>query len=309
MRSTAPHRPAGHRPLRAAARGAAARTGTGSRSAAATPRPVRPVAAARADRPAGPSGEPPVGETRISEGISIKDLAERMDRKAKDIITRLFLQGGVMRRSTRRSTKRRPAGRRRILADGHGRGVGEALAEDNVRPDPRSHRAGRREEGPRPPVVTFMGHVDHGKTNLLDAIRRRVWRSVRPRNHQHIGAYKVKHLARGCDREIVFLDTPGHEAFTMMRSRGARVTDIVVPVVDRGRRRDAQTDRGDQPRPRRRVPLVVAVNKVDKAGRARIESSRLADRGVLVETRRDVVAVDFRQGLTGIDNLLEMILP
>ncbi|MCU0254768.1 MAG: translation initiation factor IF-2, partial [Acidobacteria bacterium] len=154
--------------------------------------------------------------------------------------------------------------------------------------------------------------VDHGKTSLLDAIRKtRVAEREAGGITQHIGAYKVKHRREGLDREIVFLDTPGHEAFTMMRSRGARVTDIVVLVVAADDGVMPQTIEAINHAKAAAVPLVVAVNKVDKPG-ARPErvKQQLADRGVLVEDfGGDVVAVDVSaKALTGIDNLLEMIL-
>jgi translation initiation factor IF-2 len=171
-------------------------------------------------------------------------------------------------------------------------------------------RASAQEPGavPRPPVVTIMGHVDHGKTKLLDAIRHtNVAEGEAGGITQHIGAYQVE--VQG--RKITFLDTPGHEAFTAMRARGAQVTDIAVLVV--------AADDGVMPQTREavaharaaNVPIIVAINKIDlpTANPARVKQ-QLAENGVIVEEYGGdvpVIEVSAKQRL-GIEDLLEMIL-
>jgi translation initiation factor IF-2 len=181
-----------------------------------------------------------------------------------------------------------------------------AGAEDGVRVTPWGEDAAG-DLVTRAPIVTVMGHVDHGKTSLLDAIRST---AVVAREAggitQHIGASEAVHG----DRRIVFLDTPGHEAFTAMRARGAQVTDIAVIVV--------AADDGVMPQTREaidhvraaRVPMIVAINKIDKpdANPDRVKQE-LADMGVLIEEYGgDVIAVPVSaKQATGIDDLLEMI--
>lgn len=162
---------------------------------------------------------------------------------------------------------------------------------------------------PRPPVVTIMGHVDHGKTSLLDYIRRtNVVAGEAGGITQHIGAYKVD---VGNWKFITFLDTPGHEAFTAMRARGAQVTDIVVLVVAADDAVMPQTVEAINHAQAARVPIVIAINKVDKPG-ANIDRIRqqLADRNVLVEQwggKYQSIEISAKTGLN-ISNLLDLIL-
>jgi translation initiation factor IF-2 len=161
---------------------------------------------------------------------------------------------------------------------------------------------------PRPPIVTIMGHVDHGKTTLLDAIREtKVTEMEAGGITQHIGAYKVKLK----DKEIVFLDTPGHEAFTMMRARGAKVTDIVVLVVAAEDSVMPQTVEAIDHAKAAQVPIVVAINKIDKpdANVTKVKNE-LSQHGVVTEEwgGQDIaVEVSAKQKI-GIEQLLEMIL-
>jgi translation initiation factor IF-2 len=161
---------------------------------------------------------------------------------------------------------------------------------------------------PRPPIVTFMGHVDHGKTSLLDAIRKtKVAETEHGGITQHIGAYRVA-LAHG---EITFLDTPGHEAFTMMRARGAGITDIVVLVVAADDGIMPQTQEAIDHARQAGVSIVVAINKIDKP-QANVDrvKKQLSEVGLAAEDwggKTITVAVSAKTS-AGIDNLLEMIL-
>jgi translation initiation factor IF-2 len=254
--------------------------------------------------------EIPIGEVKISDGLVLKDLAERMNRKAKDIIKRLFLEKGIMAtinhaldQETARWVVEAFGGTARVIEV-----EAEALTEDSSSAEELTpeHRV------PRSPVVTMMGHVDHGKTSLLDAIRKtRVAEREAGGITQHIGAYKVKQEREGKEHEIVFLDTPGHEAFTLMRARGARVTDIVILVVAADDGIMPQTVEAIHHAKAANVPLIVAINKMDKPGAN-------PDRVLQQLTEHEILVEDFggdtvacrvsAKALTGIDQLLEMIL-
>jgi translation initiation factor IF-2 len=164
----------------------------------------------------------------------------------------------------------------------------------------------------RPPVVTIMGHVDHGKTRLLDAIRRTdVVNNEAGGITQHIGAYQVHHPVEGGIREITFIDTPGHEAFTAMRARGAKVTDIAVLVVAADDGVKPQTIEALNHAQAADVPIVVAVNKIDKEGAdpAKVRG-QLTEYGLVAEEYGgDTMFVDVsaRAG-TNIEGLLDAIL-
>ncbi len=238
----------------------------------------------------------------ITEGVTLKELAEKMDIKSKYIIQKLISKGILA--SINQALDLEIA--KEVCAEfGFRAGVitfeQEAEAKQEVPDNPADYRA-------RPPVVTIMGHVDHGKTSLLDAIRQtNVTATEAGGITQHIGAYMVD--IKG--RSITFLDTPGHEAFTLMRARGAQATDIVVLVVAADDGVMPQTVEAIHHAKAANVPIVVAINKIDKPG-AQLDRVKqaLADQGLLAEDwGGDIVTVPVSaKQKTNIDLLLEMIL-
>jgi translation initiation factor IF-2 len=249
--------------------------------------------------PASPEDYRPIA---ITEGVTIKELAEKMDIKSKYIIQKLISRGILASINQALDVE----------------AAKEVCAEFGFRADIISfeQEAEAKQDTPdnledymqRPPVVTIMGHVDHGKTSLLDAIREtNVTATEAGGITQHIGAYKVE--IRG--RSIVFLDTPGHEAFTMMRARGAQATDIVVLVVAADDGVMPQTVEAIHHAKAANVPIIIAINKIDKPG-AQIDRVKqaLSDQGLLAEDwGGEVVTVPVSaKQKTNIDLLLEMIL-
>ena len=250
----------------------------------------------------------------ITEGISVKDLAEKLDVRAKDLIARLLARGVMATvNQTLDSTLATE------LARHFGANANTISFEEQVQAETEAALGPQVEVdtgdgAKRPPVVTIMGHVDHGKTSLLDAIRETdVAAGEAGGITQHIGAYKVK-IAKADSpafgREITFLDTPGHEAFTRMRARGAKVTDIVVLVVAADDGVMPQTIEAIDHAKAASVPLIVAVNKIDKPGALpdRVKK-QLADRGLMPEDwGGNTVFVDVSaKQRTNLDLLLEMI--
>jgi translation initiation factor IF-2 len=248
----------------------------------------------------------------ITEGISVKDLAEKLEIRAKDLISRLLSKGVFA--TINQTLDAELAGE---MARFFGADTNVITFEEQTAKEVDAAAASEAsvpETGIRPPVVTIMGHVDHGKTTLLDSIRiTNVAGGEAGGITQHIGAYKVRITDKdspALGREIVFLDTPGHEAFTRMRSRGAKATDIVVLVVAADDGVMPQTVEAIDHAHAAEVPIIVAVNKIDKPDALpdRVKK-QLADRGLVPEEwggKTVFVDVSAKQK-TNLNLLMEMI--
>ena len=249
----------------------------------------------------------------ITEGISVKDLAEKLDIRVKDVISRLLGRGVFATVNQTLDAELASEMARFFGADTNVITFEEQAAKDT---DAAADGSDESAVGavPRPPVVTIMGHVDHGKTTLLDAIRlTNVAEGEAGGITQHIGAYKVGITDKespAFGREIVFLDTPGHEAFTRMRARGAKATDIVVLVVAADDGVMPQTLEAIDHAHAAEVPIIVAVNKIDKPeALADRVKKQLADRGLMPEDwGGKTVFVDVSaKKKTNLNLLLEMV--
>ncbi len=240
---------------------------------------------------------------RMGETIAVSDLAQKMGIKGKEVIKKLWALG-MMGVNINQDVDLDTA---TLIATEFGYQIeSTAFNEDEVIADAETQDS-PEDLVPRAPVVTIMGHVDHGKTSLLDAIRKaNVAEGEAGGITQHIGAYKV-HADRG---DVVFLDTPGHEAFTAMRARGAQMTDIVVLVVAADDGPMPQTIEALNHAKEAGVPILVAVNKVDKPGaNPDIIRNKLSEHGLVSEewggeTIYVNVSAKTKQG---IDKLLEML--
>ncbi|HLC42458.1 MAG TPA: translation initiation factor IF-2 [Methylomirabilota bacterium] len=269
--------------------------------------PVREVAPAaeaeeKVTRPAVEAPPPPAAKEvkllKLPETVTVGELASAMKRKSGELIKALFDMGIMATINQVLDSAIIKQAAEKFEFDVEVRSLdGEEIVEEEV--DPSQLRL-------RPPVVTVMGHVDHGKTSLLDVIRRtKVVEKEFGGITQHIGAYQVE-TSHG---KVTFLDTPGHEAFTAMRARGAQVTDIVVLVVAADDGVMPQTVEAINHAKAANVPIIVAVNKIDKPGADPERVKRqLANLGLTPEEwggQTIYVGTSAKQGI-GIDNLLEL---
>jgi translation initiation factor IF-2 len=267
-------------------------------AAATTTAPARPARPSRheAPTPAGPL-------LQVVRGATPQTIAEKVDRSPADIVKILFMAGEMVTATTSLSDEAIA-----LVASDLGWDVEIVGLEDELQTDGHVDDVDEAALVPRAPVVTIMGHVDHGKTKLLDAIRStNVVAGEFGGITQHIGAYQA-HVG---DKDITFIDTPGHEAFTAMRARGAKVTDIVVLVVAANDGVMPQTLEALDHARAAGVPIVVAVNKVDldEADPNRVRT-QMVERGVVPsEWGGDYEFVDVSaKNRTNLDGLLETIL-
>jgi translation initiation factor IF-2 len=244
-----------------------------------------------------------VRDVTIPETITVAELAHKMSVKAAEVIKALMKMGQMV--TINQVLDQETA---MILVEEMGHKAKAAKLDDLDALIAETQEGGNVEAEPRPPVVTVMGHVDHGKTSLLDSIRRaRVASGEAGGITQHIGAYHVE-TPKGV---ITFLDTPGHEAFTAMRARGAKVTDIVVLVVAADDGVMPQTKEAVAHAKAGNVPIVVAMNKMDKpeANPERVKQELVAEGVIPEEYGGEVqfIPVSAKTG-KGIDDLLDAIL-
>jgi len=257
------------------------------------------------------SSAPKTASIEVPQSLSVRQLADLLRVSAIDIIKQLMRKGIMANINQTISYEVAAAiatatGYEVHLRPQAGRKLASAMAEVKRRQQLRDKESGELQ--PRPPIITIMGHVDHGKTRLLDAIRQtNVMDSEAGGITQHIGAYQVE--VNG--QKVTFLDTPGHEAFTAMRAHGAHVTDIAILVVAADDGVMPQTLEAIDHARAAGIPIVVAINKIDKSNaNPELVKQQLADAGLLIEEwGGDIICVQVSaKEKTGITELLENLL-
>ena len=243
-----------------------------------------------------------IREVNIPEHVTVKDLAIKMAEKSGDVIKSLMKMGMM---ATINETLDADTAELIVTEFGHKfkRENVEELEKDLI-----SHNDDAKKESIRPPIVTIMGHVDHGKTSLLDKLRNsNIVSGESGGITQHIGAYQIKHN----DKKITFIDTPGHAAFTEMRARGANVTDIIILIVAADDGVMPQTQEAISHAKSANVPIIVAINKCDKpeADPKKIKEQLLSEEIIVEEFSGDVQCIEI-SAETGMnfDKLLESIV-
>ncbi len=270
--------------------------------------PTRQAAAGSADPPAvlAPPPAPVVKVLKVGGGMTPKELAEKMSATPSDVIKRLIKLGVLV--TINSAIDAETIGK---VAQQFGYIVEQASPEEMMEESAAAEAEAPEMLTPRAPVVTVMGHVDHGKTSLLDAIRHtNVIATEAGGITQHMGAYEVEVPGHAVNR-VVFLDTPGHEAFTAMRARGAQATDIVVLVVAADDGVMPQTIEAINHAKDAKVPILVAINKIDKpnADPNRIKQ-QLTEYGLVAEEwgGETIFAMVSAKRREGIENLLDNLL-
>ena len=237
----------------------------------------------------------------IPESITVQELSNRMAERGVDVIKSLMQQGVMVKINDFLD-----ADTAELIAEEFGHSV-TRVSESDVEVGLSSEDDPEESKKPRPPVVTIMGHVDHGKTSLLDSIRETSIVSAEAGGiTQHIGAYQIIKN----DNKITFIDTPGHAAFTSMRARGAKVTDIVILVVAADDSVMPQTIEAINHSKEANVPIIVAVNKIDKpeANPTKTKNDLLEHELIVEELGGDIQCIELSaQTKEGIEELLEAI--